>query len=142
MFERILDGSSLRVRGTERRLDGNWFITRVIPACAGNRLGGLLAPTPHSGHPCVCGEQHILPSSAVRSRGSSLRVRGTGCLSWSAIEFSCQIQPLWAWAVHRAGRLRGFGVFANTLGDSSTVASAADATQYAQPNRHSEGNET
>ena len=37
---------------------------------------------------------------------------------------------------------RPFGAFANALGGSSTMAPAADASQYAQPNRHSEENET
>ena len=47
-----------------------------------------------AGHPCVCGEQARLRASTSDTVGSSLRVRGTDCLSWHATECSCQIQPL------------------------------------------------
>ena len=67
---------------------------RVIPACAGNRLDRRGCVALKSGHPCVCGEQLIEMASVIGIGGSSLRVRGTDCLSWHAIEFSCQIQPL------------------------------------------------
>ena len=66
--------SSLRVRGTELFRVLRMERLRVIPACAGN--GSCIA------------------SAGDGSFGSSLRVRGTGCLSWYAIEFSCQIQTL------------------------------------------------
>ena len=46
----------------------------VIPACAGNKVGAVAV--------------------LFGSVGSSLRVRGTVSVSWSAIESSCQIQPL------------------------------------------------
>ena len=87
-------GSSLRVRGTDLAV---WLLEglgRVIPACAGNRASHVHRKTPKSGHPCVCGEQGNSARHDVDANGSSLRVRGTDCLSWCAIKFSCQIQPL------------------------------------------------
>ena len=70
------------------------FDDRVIPACAGNSIGAVRRLLLKAGHPCVCGEQSRMASMKVMDLGSSLRVRGTDCLSWCAIEFSCQIQPL------------------------------------------------
>ena len=46
------------------------------------------------GHPSVCGEQGKELTERAIEFGSSLRVRGTGCLIWIAIECSCQTQPL------------------------------------------------
>ena len=71
-------GSSPRVRGTEstRRLPG--LLTRIIPACAGNRKHPSPAWSPHADHPRVCGEQNFVGSAIHPSPGSSPRVRGTG----------------------------------------------------------------
>ena len=87
-------GSSLRVRGTDDVAEPEQVRQRVIPACAGNgRRRRTRAGSP-AGHPCVCGERTPTGEPLLPQRSSSLRVRGTDCLSWYAIEFSCQIQPL------------------------------------------------
>ena len=107
-------GASLRVRGNRAVLASprvTWRVIpacagtvrplrrwsqrhRVIPACAGNSELGVELPCVLAGHPCVCGEQ-VEPAMFERLLdGSSLRVRGTDCVSWCAIEFSCQIQTL------------------------------------------------
>ena len=59
------DGSSPRVRGTDRQIDGSRHRPRFIPACAGNsnRLGhkskcGTV-------HPRVCGEQTKVADDVV-----------------------------------------------------------------------------
>ena len=87
-------GSSLRVRGTDIPDGGSRPYARVIPACAGNSDADQNFEELRPGHPCVCGEQQMLVVDQTEVLGSSLRVRGTDCLNWHAIEFSCQIQPL------------------------------------------------
>ena len=86
-------GSSLRVRGTADTAVLLIALSRVIPACAGNRPAGGVSHNHRSGHPCVCGEQIGLGAGLVELVGSSLRVRGTDSVSWCTIECSCQIQP-------------------------------------------------
>ena len=70
-------GSSLRVRGTERRRLRPRPPERVIPACAGNSRETRRPARPTTGHPCVCGEQDRPPDGLARADVSSLRVRGT-----------------------------------------------------------------
>ena len=87
------DGSSLRVRGTGVSSGSWWSPHRVIPACAGNSAARSTLATTRTGHPCVCGEQFGVIDGVAEEVGSSLRVRGTDCVSWRLIEFSCQIRP-------------------------------------------------
>ena len=71
------DGSSPRVRGTERRRRVFVVGYRFIPACAGNGSHARVIRPLQTVHPRVCGERG---KSAVFVRlptGSSPRVRGT-----------------------------------------------------------------
>ncbi|SIT84567.1 hypothetical protein SAMN05421849_2138 [Pontibaca methylaminivorans] len=78
-------GSSPRVRGTDQRRVKCHSQIRFIPACAGNS-GAMTRSAPSCPvHPRVCGEQAYLGSQAVRSGGSSPRVRGTGKLADSVM---------------------------------------------------------
>ena len=72
-----LDGSSPRVRGTERHRSAAHHKGRFIPACAGNSCDYYMRARTRTVHPRVCGEQvrSIMPS--VILYGSSPRVRGT-----------------------------------------------------------------
>ena len=83
----VADGSSPRVRGTDKI---NYFILgvdRFIPACAGNRRVHHASERLYSVHPRVCGEQGNLLRIRAILGGSSPRVRGTdgfdlGCPTW------------------------------------------------------------
>ncbi len=72
------NGSSPRVRGTERLIGAGWGPVRFIPARAGNSnppaSASLCAPV----HPRACGEQGHLAHGVDAPPGSSPRVRGTG----------------------------------------------------------------
>ena len=112
-FELRRCGSSLRVRGTGQITSSPIPLSRVIPACAGNvmehladacgervipacagnRAASWRWPGAAPGHPCVCGEQIVNRQWALRTMGSSLRVRGTDSVIWCTTECSCQIQP-------------------------------------------------
>ena len=74
-------GSSPRVRGTG--LGGISFsgVIRFIPAGAGNSATSAANPDALAVHPRGCGEQRAGDADRSRPRGSSPRVRGTGCLS-------------------------------------------------------------
>ena len=71
------NGSSPRVRGTDKFDSSPVTPQRFIPACAGNResvsssLGGVAV------HPRVCGEQSPPGTRSTQPFGSSPRVRGT-----------------------------------------------------------------
>ena len=71
------NGSSPRVRGTVVRLGSLPHTSRFIPACAGNRVGGLIVAAGVAVHPRVCGEQRRKASRSRKDSGSSPRVRGT-----------------------------------------------------------------
>ncbi len=72
------DGSSPRVRGTERISANRPCESRFIPACAGNSKHIESGHYPNPVHPRVCGEQICASVNCVPSAGSSPRVRGTG----------------------------------------------------------------
>ncbi len=75
----IAIGSSPRVRGTLYEVNGDPFIYRFIPACAGN-IGRYLSQAIRlSVHPRVCGEHENTLNALIRMAGSSPRVRGTSC---------------------------------------------------------------
>ncbi len=70
-------GSSPRVRGTRRPLDGGANATRIIPAGAGHTVPQIRCRQSRSDHPRGCGA-HGLPARGNSSTsGSSPRVRGT-----------------------------------------------------------------
>ena len=70
-------GLSPRVRGTLFVQFDDEFITRFIPACAGN-ADRLPAPgNRRTVHPRVCGERGVSVEALGRLSGSSPRVRGT-----------------------------------------------------------------
>ena len=70
-------GSSPRVRGTGSQRDVEGAMGRIIPACAGNRIGMLMRPLAKADHPRVCGEQRDFVIMSLEVAGSSPRVRGT-----------------------------------------------------------------
>ncbi len=72
-------GSSPRVRGTADQIEQSYHIQRFIPACAGNSSLCLRTSIEKTVHPRVCGEQRIQEVWPCVCRGSSPRVRGTGC---------------------------------------------------------------
>ena len=74
-------GSSPRMRGTGPGHSQRVFISRFIPAYAGNSCPGLINPASPSVHPRVCGEQVTAQRVAVPRSGSSPRMRGTGRLA-------------------------------------------------------------
>ena len=71
-----VNGSSLRVRGTDEGCLRKVRFTRVIPACAGSGTHRIDTTGAIAGHPCVCGERLWLMGANVGCDGSSLRVRG------------------------------------------------------------------
>ena len=72
-------GSSPRVRGTVQQIADPPARDRFIPACAGNRVTSYNYDLPAPVHPRVCGEQRVRSAQPEPVRGSSPRVRGTGC---------------------------------------------------------------
>ena len=71
------NGSSPRVRGTDRIPLILFLLGRFIPACAGNSFGASQMRIPSAVHPRVCGEQNSIPRLIKCLAGSSPRVRGT-----------------------------------------------------------------
>ncbi len=71
------DGSSPRVRGTQRRLVQIGQPHRFIPACAGNTTKPLFRRAGTAVHPRVCGEHTATDEPGTFLGGSSPRVRGT-----------------------------------------------------------------
>ena len=71
------DGSSPRVRGTDRDVGGIRPRVRFIPACAGNRYSSHTVCSFSTVHPRVCGEQKLDNLTEITDRGSSPRVQGT-----------------------------------------------------------------
>ncbi len=71
------DGSSPRVRGTQRIRYRSTRLRRFIPACAGNTAPKGDDEVPTAVHPRVCGEHTVQFVVKANSAGSSPRVRGT-----------------------------------------------------------------
>ena len=76
--ERLVRGSSPRVRGTGLSPRRDVTTRRFIPACAGNRTCCAGCWRHLSVHPRVCGEQINHSTERWQVSGSSPRVRGTG----------------------------------------------------------------
>ena len=74
-------GSSPRMRGTRGRDFATLLNFGIIPAHAGNTLGGDAFNLANGDHPRACGEHSKYRSSIYGGRGSSPRMRGTqpGC---------------------------------------------------------------
>ena len=70
-------GSPPRVRGTEPVPTLAEKITRITPACAGNRLRRDFLRESAQDHPRVCGEQGTTVTEVPSQYGSPPRVRGT-----------------------------------------------------------------
>ena len=71
------NGSSPRVRGTDRGYAIERYQDRFIPACAGNSIHKHPARLGQTVHPRVCGEQLTTAARGYTNGGSSPRVRGT-----------------------------------------------------------------
>ena len=71
-----MPGSSPRVRGAAYRADCGLSRRRIIPARAGSSSSRRETPPPSTDHPRACGEQVMTSMTALRSPGSSPRVRG------------------------------------------------------------------
>jgi len=76
-FRDVKIGSSPRVRGTDAVTVYMIFLSRFIPACAGNRREAQWPRTRKAVHPRVCGEQGTPGITGTEASGSSPRVRGT-----------------------------------------------------------------
>ena len=72
-----LHGSPPRVRGTGPFCGEQEKLSRITPACAGNRFGGASWNAVRHHHPRVCGEQVSIFPFPVACIGSPPRVRGT-----------------------------------------------------------------
>ena len=70
-------GSPPRVRGTVRKAKRAILVTRITPACAGNRELFRSGCKAYWDHPRVCGEQFPRPGVVQVGKGSPPRVRGT-----------------------------------------------------------------
>ena len=70
-------GSSPRMRGTPHDADHSRRTPGIIPAYAGNTLGGWSCSPSQEDHPRVCGEHPSLTIGGNVYRGSSPRMRGT-----------------------------------------------------------------
>ena len=74
-------GSSPRMRGTLNPEDPDSYLSRIIPAHAGNSLPSRLHEGVGSDHPRACGELPFGLTSVSGTTGSSPRMRGTPALS-------------------------------------------------------------
>ena len=70
-------GSSPRMRGTPVRRSRQYDEGRIIPAYAGNTLGGWSCSPSQEDHPRVCGEHRLMTGDPLYGTGSSPRMRGT-----------------------------------------------------------------
>ena len=70
-------GSSPRMRGTPLRAGDQSYLTRFIPAYAGNACRRFARLLCWSVHPRVCGERVVVRLIGAIGRGSSPRMRGT-----------------------------------------------------------------
>ena len=68
-----------RMRGTGSDGPAGVQLHRFIPAHAGNRTNWQKGPSPLAVHPRACGEQSTTYWPHLPCRGSSPRMRGTGC---------------------------------------------------------------
>ncbi len=75
--DRVVGGSSPRVRGTLQATACRIIKHRFIPACAGNTPAAAHERVSESVHPRVCGEHAAVGGRAAQNYGSSPRVRGT-----------------------------------------------------------------
>ena len=80
---RIICGSSPRVRGTPGSRWYGYKHYRFIPACAGNALFQCHTKRRYAVHPRVCGERDVVNVKLRTKAGSSPRVRGT--LAWCTL---------------------------------------------------------
>ncbi len=78
-------GSSPRVRGTDTKCIGKCNKRGIIPACAGNSVGGEFSTAVRRDHPRVCGEQPTHKQPSETEPGSSPRVRGTVYFLWQVV---------------------------------------------------------
>ena len=72
----LVTGSSPRVRGKQRSLDGGQTWEGLIPACAGKTRRKRMPERMHRAHPRVCGENDNQHQNSSVEVGSSPRVRG------------------------------------------------------------------
>ena len=72
-----IKGSPPRVRGTGTPGFTPIFLSRITPACAGNRTRVIAFVAHIQDHPRVCGEQSSTTRRWSPGRGSPPRVRGT-----------------------------------------------------------------
>ena len=90
-----LVGSSPRMRGTEQLHSILTSILGIIPAYAGNSCSLFCFYMYNRDHPRVCGEQRSKSELIVVWKGSSPRMRGTGC--WDLYRlFNLGIIPAYA----------------------------------------------
>ena len=76
----LSDGSSPRLRGTERQRSRGLSQLRFIPAPAGNGTARTRHLCAIAVHPRACGERHPPAFHMTQGRGSSPRLRGTDYL--------------------------------------------------------------
>ena len=72
-----VDGSSPRMRGTPMYMHNFFFISRFIPAHAGNTFSACIAAKAQTVHPRACGEHESPAWLYGYYYGSSPRMRGT-----------------------------------------------------------------
>ena len=72
-------GSSPRVRGKLGRVEADYPLDGLIPACAGKTCRAPSKPPGTTAHPRVCGENATEVEDVLDQWGSSPRVRGKPC---------------------------------------------------------------
>ena len=75
----VHEGSSPRMRGTQRGLFGALVVDGIIPAYAGNTGLANSRAARVGDHPRVCGEHRAVMDVIIKAPGSSPRMRGTPC---------------------------------------------------------------
>ena len=136
---RLPQGSSPRVRGTDRLWIYLGLVRRFIPAGAGNREQPGPNDCHHEVHPRGCGEQYSSSKSLSEITGSSPRVRGTvgplqnqHCVVWfipagagnsrsmSVLRTSAKVHPRGC-GEQRSGRITGDHVIGSSPRVRGTV---------------------
>ena len=79
------EGSSPRMRGTQKNGTLRTFRRWIIPAHAGNTECSRRSRTSPRDHPRACGEHVTIPEDALLTAGSSPRMRGTLVASTPAL---------------------------------------------------------
>ncbi|SEP57022.1 hypothetical protein SAMN05421693_10162 [Ectothiorhodospira magna] len=112
-------GSSPHLRGTLLRLNQLHFISRFIPAPAGNAINSTSANRRATVHPRTCGERPYYSFHAAQGHGSSPHLRGTRAAQQAMMQMERFIPAPAGNAARSSSRMNASAVHPRTCGERS-----------------------